>query len=464
MTTQEQKTLTLTEPQSEFYRYLFRPLDPSHDEWETRNAVVVGSRGLGKSFGAAVVAVSAVSELMEMPPTVLNKQVVIMAPTYQVVKSIYAPLFNDMFHLHHIAEKYNASEYFWQFPTGVVLRLFSFESAERLRGQGIHTFIGDEMSSWSPDPNKVREVWESVLYPCVTTRWSPQRAREIGAPSPGRTLVISSPKGYDFFYDLYRMKDSESNWKSWRYDYRDSPYLSKEEIERVRRSMDPMKFAREYGASFEESGNRVYYCFDRDKHVRNDLGNIEPEEQLLVGLDFNVGKMCAVICVERAGQLWIMDELQGANNTEEFARKLWNAYGKTNPIAIFPDPSGNARKSSATVGTTDFTILENRRNEYEWKFKVYAHKQAPKIVDSVGSVNKKLMNADGNIDLYVAPKCTETVKSLERTIWMENNPDSMMISKKEDIEHMTDALRYLVEYRYPSAGSRRIITSKSHTF
>jgi hypothetical protein len=277
-------------------------------------------------------------------------------------------------------------------------------------------------------------------------------------------LVISSPKGYDFFYDLYRMHEHDSDWKSWKFDYRSSPYLSEEEIERVRRSMDPMKFAREYGASFEESGNRVYHCFDRDYHVRNDVALPDHGEQILAGIDFNVSKMCTVICVERGGKLIVADELQGANNTEDLARRLWDRYGKTNPISLFPDPSGVARKTSATVGTSDFTILEDRRNEYPWKFKLYAPSKAPKIVDSVASVNKKLLNANGDSEVVVANRCTETVKSLERTIWMENNPDSMMISKKEDIEHMSDALRYLIDYRYPAAGQKKVVAAKSHTF
>jgi hypothetical protein len=452
-------TVTLTEQQAEIYSYLFKPLnveDPN--SWRVRNAVVCASRGFGKSYLAGTVAASAISQLEMLDAGVPNKQVVIVAPTLGSVTSIYKPLLDNQFNFKdpNLA-KYNGNYYTYTFKNNSKLMLFSFEMIERLRGQGVHTLICDELTSWSNDDSKVKEAWESVIYPCVTTRWSPMRAKVLDAHSPGRSLIISTPKGFNTFYDLFQMKTIDKDWKSWHFNYLQSPFLSKEEIEKVRRSMDPMKFNREYEASFEESGAQVYHCFDRRVHVKDDLTPIQHGEQLFIGLDFNVDKMATTISVERAGNVYVLDEMIGAPNTEEWCARIWKKYGKTNPIAVFPDPSGNSNKTSATAGTTDFSIIQNSRNEYEWRMQLFAKKAAPKVVDSVASVNKMLLNAHGESKLFVHTGCINTIRSLERTVWMDNNPNTAIIDKKQDIEHMSDGLRYYIDYRHPALVRSRSV-------
>jgi hypothetical protein len=444
------KKVELSKQQAEPFRYLFKPLDVNKpEEWKTRNAVICAARGFGKSFLAATTAVTAVNELTRLDPGVPNKDVVIVSSTHSSVSSIYVPILNNIFGMEAKAKSFNSQTNLWEFPGNTRLRLYSFESVERLRGLGIYFLITDEMTSWSSNNYKTKDAWESVLYPCVTTRWSPMRAKILEAPSPGRTLNISTPKGYDQFYDLYCNQDMDSDWKSWHYSYKDSPFLSPEEIEKVKRTMDPLKFAREYEASFEESDNKVYYTFDRKVHVSDEISPAMEGEQLFVGLDFNVELMCSTISVERGNQTVVVDTYQGAPNTEAWCRYIWGRYGKTNPIAVFPDPTGNARKTSAPVGQTDFSIIENKRKDYPWNFKLFARKKSPTIKDSVAAVNRRFMNASGEPNLFIRKQtCGPLIRSLERTAWVDHNPDSLMIEKNGE-EHFTDALRYHVEYLYP---------------
>lgn len=166
-------------------------------------------------------------------------------------------------------------------------------------------------------------------------------------------------------------------------------------------------------------------------------------------------KMCATIAVERSSKVYVLDEMIGAPNTEEWCKRIWRKYGQTNPIAVFPDPTGNSNKTSATSGTTDFSIIQNLRNEYEWRMQLFAKKASPKIVDSVAAVNKMLMNADGYESIYIHAECINTIKSLERTVWLDNNPNTAIIDKKQDIEHMSDALKYYLDYRFPAVTKVR---------
>jgi len=419
-------------------------------EKENRYAVVCASRGFGKSYLAATAAVIAVQELMDLPADVPNKNVAIIAPTYAQAVDIYYPLLAYQLGMEDFAEKASrVAGTFW-FPNNVILKIWSYEASERMRGTGQYFVVADEVCSWKGAGSTLKESWESVIQPCITTRWSDQNAKKYGANS-GRALIISTPMGYNYFYEMYNRQDSDSDWKSYHYPYHDSPFLDETEIERVKLTLDPLKFAREYTASFEDSGNSVFYTFNRKEHIDKNLPKFQDDEDVHVAIDFNVGIMASCMFALRGNQIHILDEMQGHPDTETLAKELSRKY-KGHRLISYPDPSGRARKSSAAVGTTDFSILQSNG------ISTRAHNKAPPIIDSVAAVNKKFKNANGDIDMYIHPKCVNTIKSLERTSWVESNPDTATIDKKEGVEHWTDGLRYAVEYLFPVRGGTKVTT------
>jgi len=65
------------------------------------------------------------------------------------------------------------------------------------------------------------------------------------------------------------------------------------------------------------------------------------------------------------------------------------------------------------------------------------------------------MTAAGTIHLYVSPKCQHLITSLERTKWVDNNPDTATIDKRENIEHSSDGVRYQIEYLFPIRNGQK---------
>jgi len=417
---------------------------------DTRYVVVNASRGFGKTYLAAVAAMVACQELMDLPEDVPNKNVAIIAPTYSQGVDIYFPLLAYILGLEEMSVKSSrAAGTFW-LPNNVILKIWSYEASERMRGSGQYFVVADEVCSWKGAGSNLKESWESVIQPCIATRWSEKNAKRYGA-KPGRALIISTPMGYNYFHEMYNRQDTDDQWKSYTYTYHDSPYLDDEEIERVKLTLDPLKFAREYSASFEDSGNTVFYTFNRKEHITTELPNFEDGEEVHVAIDFNVGIMASCVFALRGNQIHILDEMQGHPDTETLAAELNRKY-KGHRITSYPDPSGRARKSSAAVGRTDFSILESSG------IRTRAHSKAPPIIDSVAAINKKFKNANGDIDMYVHPRCVNTIKSIERTAWVESNPDTATICKKEGVEHWTDGLRYAVEYLFPVRGGTKVTT------
>jgi hypothetical protein len=195
--------------------------------------------------------------------------------------------------------------------------------------------------------------------------------------------------------------------------------------------------------------------FDRKKHVRNDLdpflaNNVDGYEDVHVAIDFNVGIQASSIFAVRGGQMHFLDEMKGHADTEQLAIALNTKYGR-HKIYAYPDPSGRARKSSAPVGRTDFTILQS------YGITCLAHAKAPPIVDSVAAVNRKLMTASGNVSMFVSAHCPQTIMSLERTKWVDRNPDTASIDKSEGIEHFSDGIRYATEKLFPITNNNRAV-------
>jgi hypothetical protein len=123
-----------------------------------------------------------------------------------------------------------------------------------------------------------------------------------------------------------------------------------------------------------------------------------------------------------------------SSNTEEVAAELRGRYPGRR-IVVCPDPSGRARKSSAPVGQTDFTILERAG------FTVRAGKNAPPVVDRINNVQAMLLAGNGRRRLLVHPKAHALVRGLDGLTYKEgtSQPDKTL-----GLDHITDALGYLL--------------------
>jgi hypothetical protein len=436
------------------------------------------SRGFGKSFLAANIAKAGIMELLELDVRVPNKDVYIIGPTYDQVMDIYWPLLSIELGLEDLAIKSLKDKGRLIFQNNSTLKLLSYEAVERMRGKGAYLVIWDEVASCKSGM-KPKEAWNRIIKPCITTRWSEQRAKIFNAPNAGRAMFIGTPDGYDFFYDLYCNADTDKDWRSFTYDYKQSPLLSISEIEKDRDTMDPFEFASEYLASFTESGNNVFYCFNRKEHVtvvadfappkeaaknrdvrssanREWLKN-HPElcgEDVYCCIDFNVGIQATSFFALRNGDMEFIDETKGHPDTENLAKYITEKY-KGHVIYAFPDPTGKARKSSAPVGRTDFSILS------EYGIQVLARQSSPPIKDSVTCVNRKLKTASGKVSMRFHPRCKNLITSIERTRWVEDKPETAIIDKSEGIEHYSDGVRYATEYLFPISRDAKVRTGKT---
>lgn len=312
---------------------------------------------------------------------------------------------------------------------GSIIQLKGSDSPESLLGEGLDLLILDEFQSQSPD------VWYK-LYPMVSD-------------TGGEVWIIGTPRGFNHFYDKWWLgwpenPNKHDMWESWLVTTEQAGQVSSEEIELAKATLSWKEFRQEYMASFENLSGVVYSEFSQTENV-DDKTSLHPLDSrgepknppLLIGMDFNVNKMCAVVCVKEGRELWAVDEIVLENsNTREMAQEIKGRYPDRQKI-IYPDPSGSRRQASAV--NSDHQIL--RQNG----FTVQTKRSHPAVKDRVNEVNAMLCNAKGERRLLIHPGCQELIKCLKGQTYNENgDPD-----KKLGLDHMPDALGYLVDYIEP---------------
>jgi hypothetical protein len=370
----------------------------------------------GRRFGKTHLAVRELCYNAKEP----NKEVWYVTSSYRAAKMIaWKKLRQRLIELRWI-QKINESELTITLKNGSTIALKGADNPDSLRGVGLDYLVIDEVAEVDP------EAFYEVLRPTL-------------ADKQGSALFIGTPKGStNWAKDLFDMEiEFPEQWKSFSFTTIQGGNVPAEEIEAARRDLDIRTFRQEFEATFESYAGRIYYAFDRKENVKPFNGPVP--DILYIGCDFNVGVMSAVVMAREGDTLHVIDEIAiNESNTNELVDEVRARYPKQK-IMCYPDPAGRQRKTSAS-GMTDIIILQNAG------FVVKAPNSHNPVRDGINAVNARLCDTMGERKLFVDPKCRETLNSLERFAYKEgtNQPD-----KDSGYDHMSDALRYAVEYLFP---------------
>ena len=112
--------------------------------------------------------------------------------------------------------------------------------------------------------------------------------------------------------------------------------------------------------------------------------------------------------------------------------------GRYPSAVVYPDASGNARKSSSTK--SDHQILRDAG------FQVIARRKQPPVRDRVNAVNSRFKSASGEVRMTIdTTKCKELTADLERVQWKGGDIDK----SDDERTHASDGMGYAVEYLFP---------------
>lgn len=130
------------------------------------------------------------------------------------------------------------------FPSNGRVAIRSADAPDSLRGAGLDFLVLDEAAFMS------ERVWHEILRPALADR-------------KGSALFISTPIGFNWFYDLYMQGDVPSGkrlpeWASFHAPTSDNPFIDDAELESALAEVGSHVFSQEFMAEFVEVGGSIF--------------------------------------------------------------------------------------------------------------------------------------------------------------------------------------------------------------
>ncbi|MFY5845798.1 terminase large subunit domain-containing protein [Acinetobacter baumannii] len=357
------------------------------------------------------------------------------APTYPQIRDIFFPTIEEVAFDWGLKTKvYETNKevdiyYGRQYRTTIICR--SMEKPATIVGFKIGHALIDELDVMAKV--KAQQAWRKIIA----------RMRYKQAGLLNGIDVATTPEGFKFTYEQFVKEANKSEAKRKLYGmiqastYDNEANLPDDYISSLYESYPPQLISAYLRGQFVNlTSGAVYPDFDRVlNHTDEEIKKGEP---LLIGMDFNVLKMAAVVYVIREGKPRALDELVGVRDTPTMCQ-LINERFPDHDITVIPDASGQAT-SSKNFSESDHAILKKNG------FKVEVNGVNPGIKDRITAVNAQILNAEGERHLKVnTNKCPNFMATLEQQVY----DDFGMPDKSAGLDHVGDAGGYPIAKRFP---------------
>jgi len=207
-----------------------------------------------------------------------NRKIWVVAPTYDLTRRIfnYVEFWITKCFPRNIFKAVTAPTPRITSTTHSILEGRSTENILSLMGDELDLVILDEASSMSPN------IWQTYLYPSLMNR-------------EGRAFFISTPKGQNWFFRLYIKAKKNPKYASFKFESKDNPSNSLEEIEEAKNTLPKAVFDQEYQAMFLSNAAAVF------RNVRDvatgELRDPQSGHNYIMGVDLGQHKDFTVITV-----------------------------------------------------------------------------------------------------------------------------------------------------------------------
>jgi phage terminase large subunit len=350
----------------------------------------------------------------------------IVSPTYKQTKQIHWNEIQKEIPGSWIVKK-NEVDLSLHLHNGSVIELKGAENPDNLRGVKLKGLVFDEIAAirhWN-------WLWEEVLRPTLSDYIAP-------------ALFISTPQGFNHFYELFQKGAKSSEYKSWQFKTTDNPYISKTEVKSAQDDLTEDAFYQEYMAEFRQYTGLVYKVFDRETHIKAMPEDIEPVYYLR-GLDrgFRNPSAVPIIAVTKDDVWYQIDEIYESQLTTPELFDRIKEKSREHSIEEYEYSTADSAQAGDIQELSDlgedFVPVEKVSQQTSLNYVRYKIERLTQRIKSGG--------------YFVDPKCEHTIKEFETYRWKEHKDQTkeQPDTPEKQNDHMLDALgdlNSMYEYYY----------------
>jgi predicted phage terminase large subunit-like protein len=286
---------------------------------KTRFKVVAAGRRCGKSRLAAT---TLIIEALRCPP---GSAVLYVSPTMGQSRQIIWDLLLDLGR--EVISGSHVNNLDITMINGARIYVRGADRPDTLRGVSLTYAVLDEVADIKP------EAWEQVIRASLSDK-------------KGHALFIGTPKGRNWFNDLYKLGQTgdDEDWKSWHFTTKDNPLIDPKEIESAKKTLSTFAFKQEYMASFDNAGSDIFkddwvkYGEEPDYgsyFVAVDLAGFEEVAKQAANSKKRLDETAiAIVKVTDDGKWFVKDIQHGRWDIRETAAKILMAMRDYRPMSV----------------------------------------------------------------------------------------------------------------------------------
>ena len=351
------------------------------------------------------------------------------APTYNQAKRIFWQDLKDLSFSYLHTRKPSESELIIYMNNGSEIHVLGLDKPERFEGI---PWTGGGIDEFA---NVKESAWESNIFPALNT---------VDPRNPqyrAWAWLFGVPEGLNHYYELCEAaRANEGDFAV--YHWKSSEILPADVIEAAKKSMSAKQYRQEFEASFETATGRIYEDYGPANFTDE---AIKPHEQLYWSHDQNFTPLSSAIGVIRNDCLYLLDEIVltsaiSRQSAEEFAHKFKDHKNKQ--VMLYGDPAG--RSGEKHGHKSDYSEIKQVLASAGWQVADKVKKKAPAIKDRQNIVRARILNAAGDVRLFVNPetapwchKGLSTVQLMEGSAFQED--------QRNKYQHITTAIGYMAD-------------------
>lgn len=364
------------------------------------------------------------------------------APTYNQAKKIWWDDLKSLTLSEAHVRKPSESELKIYMPNGTEIHVIGLDQPQRIEGINWTGGVIDEIADVKA------EALEANIMPALNT-YNPTRP-----DYRAWCWFIGVPDGLNHYYDMAEYARTSGDPDYALFHWTSEEILPADVIASAKRTMSRKQYNQEYRASFETASGRIYEDYDGKIGGRNYTDSTIQEHEALYWMhDQNYSPLSSAIAVVRGGVPYILDEivLESAvsrQSAEEFVDKFKEHKNKT--VYIYGDPAGRAGEKHGHK--SDYTEIETVLRKHNWKFERRVRPAAPSIRDRQNAVRAKILNAAGEVSLFVNPNTAPWTHKGLSTVQLQEG-SSFQEDQRNKYQHITTAIGYFVDVHWPAGRS-----------